>query len=129
MIELALSMLTTVFVVFWVFEMVMVVYTYAVISDCAKEGVRYAIVHGADNSNPSGPGTIGTTNVTSLVTSYAKLSLHDVSAITVTPSYPDNDNQIGMRVQVDVAYTYVPYIKLPFPNPTIHATAQGRITY
>ena len=57
LIEFAFSFLMVVFIVFWTFELVMAVYTYAVLSDAAKEGVRYAIVHGSDTGkvNCSGP--------------------------------------------------------------------------
>lgn len=124
-IELALSILMIVFLVFWMFEIVMVVYTYSVLADAAKEGVRYAIVHGSNNSNPSGPGS--TTNVVNAVNDYAKLSLHDISAITITPTYPDGDNDAPHRVKVDITYTYIPYINLPLGFTSIHTTAQGRI--
>ena len=36
-------------------ELVMMVYAYNVLADSAKEGVRYAVVHGSLNANPSGP--------------------------------------------------------------------------
>src|SRR5205085_12359791 len=50
-----LSILTVLFVMFWTWEVVMAVYTYSVISDAAREGVRYAIVHGLKNQYCSGP--------------------------------------------------------------------------
>jgi Flp pilus assembly protein TadG len=129
-IEFALCMLVTVFLIFWVFEMMMVVYTYAVLSDAAKEGVRYAIVHGNDVASPSGPGNVG--NVQTIVTGYAQYALHDISAMPApTVSYPDASpgNKAGERVQVSLTYTYVPYITLPFTAPSITTTAQGRIVY
>src|SRR6266511_3740275 len=126
-VEFALSILTVVILIFWTFEMAMVVYTYSVLSDAAKEGVRYAIVHGSQNGSPSGPSDYS--NVVSKVNSYAQLSLHDISAINVSPSYIDNDNDAPHRVSVTVTYTYVPYIKLPFTSPTITTSAQGRIVY
>ncbi|PSH05232.1 MAG: hypothetical protein CXZ00_03530 [Acidobacteria bacterium] len=125
LIEMALSILVTMFLMFWVFEMVMLVYTYSVLADAAKEGVRYAIVHGSNNSIPSGPGD--TSAIEDVVNSYAKLSLHDISGMAVTPTYFDSDNQSPHRVQVTVTYSYIPYIPLPFTLPTIKATAQGRI--
>ena len=36
-------------------EMIVLIYTYNVLADSAKEGVRYAVVHGSRNSTPSGP--------------------------------------------------------------------------
>ena len=53
-IEFVLSILTVLFTMFWMWEVVMAVYTYSVISDAAREGVRYAIVHGLKNQNCSG---------------------------------------------------------------------------
>src|ERR1700739_51582 len=36
-------------------ELIMLIYAYSVIADSAKEGVRYAIVHGNTGGLPSGP--------------------------------------------------------------------------
>ena len=129
LVEFALSILVTVFVIFWLFEMVMVVYTYSVLSDAAKEGVRYAIVRGSDVAAAQQCSPTSTTGVVSAVTDYAKMSLHDVSAITVTPNFVDGDNVAPHLVQVIVTYTYVPYIHLPFTSPTIATKAEGRIVY
>ncbi|HLW78686.1 MAG TPA: TadE family protein [Terriglobia bacterium] len=56
-IEFILSILTIMFTIFWTWEVVLAVYTYNVLSDAAKEGVRYAIVHGSNNCYPSGGAT------------------------------------------------------------------------
>jgi Flp pilus assembly protein TadG len=129
MVEFALSILLTVFVIFWTFEMVMMVYTYTVISDSAKEGVRYAIVHGANSGTPSTPKD--TSAVDAVVKDYAKYSLHDLSgtALSVATAYPDATNKAPHPVSVTVTYQYQPYINLPFTSPTITATAEGRIAY
>lgn len=58
-IEFVLSILTIMFTIFWTWEVVLAVYTYNVLSDAAKEGVRYAIVHGSNNVYCSGPGPSG----------------------------------------------------------------------
>jgi Flp pilus assembly protein TadG len=126
-VEFALSVTLTIFLMFWLFEMVMLVYTYTVISDAAKEGVRYAIVHGSNSGNPSTPGDPSA--VTARVLDYARFSLHDISGITVTPNYADGDNEPQNLVTVTVSYPYVPYIKLPLVSPTITASAEGRIVY
>jgi len=125
MVEFALTVGAVVFLIFWFFETVMVVYTFSVITNAAKEGVRYAIVHGASNTVPSGPGNL--TDIKNVVEAYARLSLHDTTALTVTPAYPDGTNRAPNRVSVTITYTYVPYIKLPWTNPSISAKAQGRI--
>src|SRR6266702_4691030 len=124
-IEFALSILLTMFLIFWMFEMIMVVYTYSVLADAAKEGVRYAIVHGSNNGSPSGPKDDDPA-ITSVVNGYAKLSLHNISSINIHTTYPETSNDPPHMVKVDVTYTYVPYIALPFTYPSIHTTAQGR---
>lgn len=128
-VEFVVSFLVVVFLVFWMFELIMVMYTYSTLTDAAKEGVRYAIVHGSRNGNGSGPGTSdpGAANVQGVVTTFANISLHDVSAMTVTVTYPDGDAISPSRVIVNVSYPYVPYITLPWTVPTINASAAGRI--
>jgi len=133
-VEFVLSILTVLFVMFWTWEVVMAVYTYSVISDAAREGVRYAIVHGSKNSNCSGPVPNGFTacpdpsgaNVTAVVRDYASYSFHDISSININVTYPDTYNTSPDRVQVAVTYNFIPYTAFPI-HPKLKATAQGRI--
>ena len=135
-IEFVLSILTVLFTMFWMWEVVMAVYTYSVISGAAREGVRYAIVHGSKNSNCSGPvltacpagGTPdpSAAKVTAVVRDYASYSFHDISSISINVTYPDTYNVSPNRVQVAVTYNFIPYTALPF-HPKLTATAQGRI--
>ena len=132
-IEFVLSFLTIMFVIFGIWELIMVVYTMSVLSDAAKEGVRYAIVHGSNSSlcsgpNPSNPCASDPAGdvVVNTVKAYAKASLHNTDAISVTVSYPDGNNDPPSRVTVTVRYSYVPYINLPF-TPTMTTKAAGRI--
>lgn len=136
-IEFILSFLTVMFLIFGMWEMIMVVHTMNVLSDAAKEGVRYAIVHGGGGStNCSGPSpppecsspdTTGT-RVSAVVRDYAKLSMHDISAITISVTYPDGQIIPPSRVRVEVAYAFVPYTALNI-RPTLHAAAEGRIVF
>jgi Flp pilus assembly protein TadG len=135
-VEFVLTFFAILFLIFWTFELIMLLYSYNVFADAAKEGVRYAIVHGAGNSASSGPstGTASdcTTNmsaVQNVVKTYAKTSFHDISGMTVTVCYLDGTNQSPNRVRVTASYPYVPYIRLGWAPPTIHAAAEGRIVY
>jgi len=137
MVEFVLSFTVVIFLVFWMFEMIMIMYTYSTLTDAAKEGVRYAIVHGSNN-----PTTVS--SVVDRVQTFANASGHDVSGITIDVKYFKSDGteytdtggapltstsavDSPDRVTVTVAYPFVPYINLPWAVPTIHATAQGRI--
>lgn len=130
-LEFLVSVFTLMFLLFAAFELTMMIYTYVVIGAAAKAGVRYAIVHGTQNSNCSGP-TKGCAdsagaNVTAVVKRYAALSLHDTSSIIVHANYLDSSSAPSSRIQVLVGYTYVPYVRLPWISPELVASAEGRI--
>ncbi len=132
-VETALSLLIVIPMVFWMFEMCMLTYTYSVLGDAARQGVRYAIVHGTDSGNCSGPSSgcadSSAANVKSVVTTAAASSFHDLSQMTVQVTYPDLASSPPSRVDVTINYTYVPYIKLPGIANSVQLSAQGRIIY
>jgi len=103
-------------VVFWIFELGWLMYTYTVMADAANEGVRYAIVH-------SGGDVAGTK---ARVKTFAQTSLHDVSAISTSVIFPDNNNtQPPHLVRVTVTYTYVPWLSHYISTPTMSTYSEG----
>ncbi len=104
-------------VVFWVFELGWLMYTYSVLADAVNEGVRYAIVH-------SGGDVAGTQ---AKVKAFAGTSLHDVSAITPSVTFPDGNSAPPNRVRVTVTYTYIPYLPKFITAPTMKTYAEGRM--
>lgn len=152
LVEFAFIVLFVMFFILGILEMVVFMHTYSVLADSAKEGVRYAIVHGANSSLASGPtcpcadidgeaapaGTIpGYGSGYGVVKSFARYSLHDVSGsnMTVTVTYGPADtpavsplNKTPNRVQVVVAYPYHPIFGVTWlPGITVNASAEGRI--
>lgn len=132
--------LTIVFVMLFIIggiEVIVLIYTYNVLADAAKDGVRYAIVHGTDSgANCSGPGSSKVTcgdstgaNVTAEVKNFAILSLHDPSAMTITPTYPDASSAPPSRVRVEISYQYQTLFGLGWPTVTLNAAAEGRIAF
>jgi len=86
-------------------------------ADAAHEGVRYAVVHsGGDSSGTS-----------SRVSTFAATSLHNISAISTSVTFPDGDATPPHRVRVTVTYTFVPYLSSFVTAPTIHAFSEGRM--
>ena len=123
-------------------ELISLVHAYNVLADSAKEGVRYAIVHGDNNSVFSGPacpcvdidgpaapvGTLGGNGSGyGVVKTYAKYALHDITGLTVTVTYPDASRKPPNRVRVVVAYPFRPFFNLGWPSVTLNAAAEGRI--
>ncbi len=133
LVEFALTIFVVLFVVFIIIEFCMALYAWNVLGNAAREGVRYAIVHGANNTNCSG-GPSGTppgcdpngNNVKAVVQNYAKYSLKNVSGMTVTVQYVDGSNAPPNRVKVDVSYPYVPWFSMPWIG-TLRTSAEGRI--
>jgi Flp pilus assembly protein TadG len=126
---MALSFLTVLTVLFWTMEFCSMLYTYTVLSDAAKEGVRYAVVNGSDYSASTCPHNVTYTRVQR----YVQLSFHNTSGISICVSYPDGapgpTNPLA-RVDVTIAYRYVPYLNIRgWQSPTISASAAGRIVY
>ena len=121
-------------------ELIMMLHTYNVIADAAKEGVRYAIVHGAGNTGASGPtcpcGAIDGAAGTGVVKTYAQYSLHDTTTMAVNVDYTIVNNGTACNkspcmVRVTVSYQYQPFFGLgwwPIPIP-VKAAAQGRIVF
>src|SRR5215471_9255013 len=115
LLETALMIVMIFTLLFWIFEVCWLMYTYTVLANAANEGVRYAIVHsGGDSSGTS-----------TRVSDFAKASMHDVTSISTTVSFPDGDSTPPHRVRVTVTYTYVPYLSGFITSPTMSAYAEG----
>jgi len=137
-VEFARTIVFTMVVIFGAIEMTLMIYTYNILADAAKEGVRYAIVHGTGMgaSNCSGPGGAGVTctdstgtNIQSAVNNYTRLSFHDNTVMVVTPSFPDSSSVAPSRVRVTVSYVYQPFLNLGWATMTVNAAAEGRIVF
>lgn len=137
-VEFALTIVFVMLLILAAIELTVMIYTYTVLADAAKEGVRYAVVHGTGlgTANCSGPGgggisctDSGAANVTAAVNKYTALSFHDSAAMTVTPTYPDSSSVPPSRVRVTVTYLYQPIFGLGWPTMTVNAAAEGRIVF
>ena len=145
-VEFALVIVFLMVFVLSLLELVLLIHTYNVLADSAKEGLRYAIVHGTQNSQASGPtcpcadidgpaapgGTVpGYGSGYGVVKTYAQYSLHDISGLVVNVSYPDAANppanQAPNRVRITVSYPYGAFFGLGWPTVTVSAAAEGRI--
>jgi Flp pilus assembly protein TadG len=117
LLETAMMIVVIFTVVFWIFELGWLMYTYAVMADAANEGVRYAVVHsGGDVANTK-----------ARVTTFAQTSLHDVRAISTTVNFPDGSAAPPNHVVVTVTYTYVPWLNQFINTPTMTTYAEGRM--
>jgi Flp pilus assembly protein TadG len=139
-VEFALTVVFVMLLILASLEMIVLIYTYSVLADAAKEGVRYAIVHGADVSGGSGPtcpcAAIDGAAGTGVVKTYAQYSLHDTSNMAVTVDYNPGGNNGAQAcnkppclVRVTVSYPYQPFFGLGWPTVTLNAAAEGRVVF
>jgi len=146
LVEYALVISFLFVVVVGIFQLILLMYAYNTLADAAKEGVRYAIVHGTGNGNCSGPGNpsvtpkvtcpndpTGAVYVKPQVTNFAGLSFQNVAASDVTVDYNPNSangsacSAPGCLVRVTVHHVYNPLFGFSWPSVTINAAADGRI--
>jgi len=153
MVEFALVTAFIFLVFVGVLQMILLMHAYNTLADAAKEGVRYAVVHGTNNSVCSGPGNSTASppitctdspgqNVIDRVTAFAALSFQNIISGDVTVSYnPQDQNGTcangkcsssgcsapGCMVRVTVNHTYTPLFGLPWPSFALNAAAEGRI--
>lgn len=133
MVETAFTLMLALIAAFLIFELSMFAYTLSVLNDAGREAVRYAIVHGSDSTDCSGPtpgcGDLTGNNVSAVATQYATHSVTDITAVTATVAYPDGQSTPLSRVSVTVSYTYPPLIGLFTPGTALQLTSWGRILY
>jgi Flp pilus assembly protein TadG len=128
LIEFAFVLLTLLAVIFGSIEMDRMFLAYNALTDSARAGVRYAVVHGkyADGTDCSA-GTI--TNIKNVVTTFVGMGMLDASRATVTVTCQDGTGHIGSPVYVDVSYVYDPLTSF-FPlSVTLRGTAKGTFTF
>jgi Flp pilus assembly protein TadG len=108
LIEFAVSVGALMTLVFTLMEMCIVFYTYGMISDAARSGTRYAIVHGSTCTTASNTSCTATA---AQINSYVQgLNYPNIGGATpqVSTTWPGtgNSNAPGYPVQVQVTYTF-----------------------
>lgn len=128
-VEMALSMLILLAILFGLIEMCLALYTYHFISDAAREGSRYAIVHGSACLNEGVSCTVTTDQIQTYVQDLGFPGINP-SAMTVTTTYapypaggtctPSADcNNPGNLATVTVNYNFP--LSIPFVSSTVIA--------
>jgi len=105
LLTLALTLPILLGFIFGVFQLCLAYYSYEMISECAREGTRYAIFRGSTCTTSSGSScTVTATGVQSFVSGLSFPNLAG-GTMTTAASYPDGDEVPGHRVVVKVTYT------------------------
>lgn len=111
-VEFALISIVFFLLVFGMIDVGRAVWNYNTLAQATREGTRYAIVHGGDSTDPSGPGSAyytapdSDTQITATVQQYG--SGLNASRLTVNAEWPGGTNLSGNPVRVTSQYTYEP---------------------
>ena len=120
MVEAALSLTVFLMVLFGIVDLGRMIWSFNLVAHGAREGIRYAIVHGNTSSTPA--------SVTDIASYLANQTLGlATNSTTVTVTWTP-DNSPGSTVNVEVRYSYdpiAPYI--PPGTWTLRARSQGII--
>ncbi len=124
LVEFALVSPLFLFLIFGVIDFGRYVYYVQILNNAAREGARYAIVHGSNSLDPTGPTSSDPsgTAVKTVVRQYAVGVIGDSSVLAVTPTWnPSTLNGRGTEVTVRVSYPFHSVIPVvPIPPVTIN---------
>jgi Flp pilus assembly protein TadG len=107
--------------VFGIIEFGRLVWAKNMVTAAAREGVRYAIVHGSSSGSVADSAAVAT-----YVIGRTKLS-----PITVRPSWTGTKEPGKDTATVAVSYTYIPIVKVPglLTNKTVTGTSKQIIAF
>jgi Flp pilus assembly protein TadG len=134
LVEFSLVAFLTVLVFLFVVETARMLLVYAAVANAAREGVRYAIVHGSTRStgsaqnDASGP-SANPAQVLTVVKNFAGIAPLTTSLLVVNVTYPGSSNAPGQTVDVSVVYPYNPFITYFPATVRLGSAAQGVILF
>jgi Flp pilus assembly protein TadG len=126
LIEMAVSFSVLFALLFTFMEICMAFYTQHMISECARDGARYAMVHGSACVTSTGAScTLTATNINTYVNGLASPNIAD-GTFTTSTTYPNGNENVGSEVQVEISYTFKS--TLPFvPRDTFILTSTSKV--
>jgi Flp pilus assembly protein TadG len=126
LIEMSVS-LTVMFTMFFCFmEICLLFYSQHMISEGARDGARYAMVHGASCTTSTGASCTATASQVNTYISGLAWANVAGGAISPNTTYPDGDEAVGHHVQVVVTYTF--NVSMPFvPNKSFTLTSTSKV--
>jgi Flp pilus assembly protein TadG len=135
LVEFALCVVLLVALLLGVVEFGRMVLLYTTVSNAARVGTRYAIVHGSDSGAASGPADDDATAI-GVVKNFAQVGGLNTANLTVHVNYYSSGgvspscNTPGCWVKVTATYPYDPlmsYFQLPAIN--LSSSSEGVITF
>jgi Flp pilus assembly protein TadG len=121
-VEFALVLPLLLLLVTGLFDLGRAVWQENTLAYAAREGTRYAMVHGSTSATPIGPCTNCQDATISAVVARASIGVYN---ITSTLNYPDGNNDRNSRVSVDARAPFVPLPSQYLLNGALTVTLRG----
>jgi Flp pilus assembly protein TadG len=129
LVEFALVLPVFLLLVFGILDLARAVWEENELAFAAREGTRWAIVHGSSASPQAGPGSVtysaGPPTTDSGVTTAVLNYTIGIPGVTVTSAWPDGNNNRNSRVSVDVTADFVPLPSQYLLNGALTITLRG----
>jgi Flp pilus assembly protein TadG len=127
LVEFALTLPVLITCFFGLIEVSLAFYTHQLLSESAREGTRYAMVHGSTCTTGSGGAcTVSAATVNSYVSGLSWPNIGG-NPMTVNTTYPDGNESPGSRVQVTTTYNF-PF-RVPFIPPSTLTMSSTSVMY
>ena len=120
-IELGLAFLIFFVLVLGVLDVGRGIYTYNFLAGAAKEGSRYAMVHGSSSGSKA-----SSSDVQTVVQNWL-IGVPSPASATVTTTWTPSSENPGSLVNVKVQYTYTPISNFLVGNWTLRSTSQTTV--
>lgn len=127
LVEFAVSFSLFMTLIFVLMETCIAFYTYGMISDCAREATRWAIVRGSTCVTSASTSCTATTTTVSSHATGMGFPNPGGGTINATTTYPDGNEAPGSRVKVAISYTFP--IRIPFVPQTSLALSTASEMY
>ena len=124
LVEFALILPVALLLLVGLFDLSRIVFYSTTLSQAVREGTRYAVVHGAASTAPTGPGAASYTgpNTDSTITAVVRGYAVGVPTPTVTAVWPSNNAYRGSDVFVTATFPYVPVLSQAFLGQALRVT-------
>ena len=119
LVEFSLVAFLTSITMLFIVEVGRMLMVYAAVANAAREGVRYAMVHGSTrtgsgSTGPSGP-SANPAQIVTVIDNFAGIAPITIGRLVINVTYPGASNAPGQPVNVTVVYPYDPLITF-FPS-------------
>jgi Flp pilus assembly protein TadG len=134
LVEFSLTAFLTSITMLFVLQIGRMLLVYTAIADAAREGVRYAIVHGSSRSTGSAQGdasgpSSNPAQVVTVVDNFAGTGPLTIGRLVISVTYPGSSNAPGQTVNVSVVYPYDPLVTYFPATLRLGSVSQGVILY